>query len=133
MVNKESFKKAHSPVRLPVISTGLPLTAPARTRMERGVAYWVRLRDVTGCTAPFTISGLGNGLIDFSTNGVTQDFTLVNNSTSAVQVVLSTASSEAPPTGQPGLAGPVAPTPTGLAAFLPNLAVYDALITEAAS
>ena len=88
-------------------STGLPLTAPARTRMERGVAYWVRLRDVTGCVAPFTISGLGSGLIDFSTNGVTQDFTLVNNSTSAVQVVLSTAASEAPPTGQPGLAGPV--------------------------
>ena len=31
------------------------------------------------------------------------------------------------------LAGPVESTPTGLAAFLPNLAVYDALITEAAS
>jgi hypothetical protein len=34
---------------------------------------------------------------------------------------------------QARLAGPVAPTPTGLAAFSPNLAVYDALITEAAS
>jgi hypothetical protein len=31
------------------------------------------------------------------------------------------------------MAGPAAPTPTGLAAFLPNLNVYDALITEAAS
>jgi hypothetical protein len=31
------------------------------------------------------------------------------------------------------LAGPVAPPATGLAAFLPNLDVYDALITEAAS
>ena len=88
-------------------SASLPVTAPARTRMERGVAYWVRLRDVAGYIAPFTIEGLGNGLMDFGTEVVEQDFTLANVSTSAVQVVLSPAVSEAPPPGKPALAGAV--------------------------
>lgn len=88
-------------------SASLPVTAPARTRMERGVAYWVRLQDVTGFVAPFTIDGLGNGLMDFGTEVQEHTFTIANASTSAVQVVLSPAASESPPLGQPALAGAV--------------------------
>ena len=88
-------------------SASLPVTAPARTRMERGVAYWVRLQDVKGYVAPFTIEGLGNGLMDFGTEVQEHTFTLANASTSAVQVVLSPAASENPPPGQPALAGAV--------------------------
>ncbi|MCX6916499.1 MAG: hypothetical protein NT167_26220 [Verrucomicrobia bacterium] len=88
-------------------SSSLPVTAPARTRMERGVAYWVRLQDVKGFVAPFTIEGLGRGLMDFGTDVQEQTFTIANASTSAVQVVLSPAPSESPPSGQPALAGAV--------------------------
>jgi hypothetical protein len=75
--------------------------------MERGVAYWVRLQDVKGFVAPFTIEGLGNGLMDFGTEVQEHTFTIANASTSAVQVVLSPAVSESPPPGQPVLAGAV--------------------------
>jgi hypothetical protein len=88
-------------------SAGLPVTAPARTRMERGAAYWIRLRDVAGYVAPFTVENLGDGLMDFGTEVIEHDFTLANASTSAVQVVLSPVLSEAPPLGQPALAGAV--------------------------
>ena len=88
-------------------SASLPVTAPGRTRMERGVAYWVRLQDVTGYVAPFTIQGLGGGLMDFGTDVQEHTFTIANASTSAVQVVLSPVASESPPEGQPALAGPV--------------------------
>jgi hypothetical protein len=60
-------------------SASLPVTAPARTRMERGVAYWVRLQDVTGYVAPFTIEGLGNGLMDFGTEVQEHTFALGND------------------------------------------------------
>ena len=88
-------------------SATLPVTAPGRTRMERGVAYWVRLQDVTGYVAPFTVGGVSGGLLDFGTEVQEHTFTLVNASTAALQVVLAPAASEPPPAGQPALAGAV--------------------------
>ena len=88
-------------------SASLPVTAPARTRMERGVAYWARLKGVKGYVAPFTVEGLTAGVLDFGTDVQEFSFSLVNASTSAVEVVLAPTVSESPPVSQPALAGPV--------------------------
>ncbi len=87
---------------------GVAVNAPGRQRMHRGAAYWRRLKGGKGYVAPFTIEGLGNGLLDFGSAVEELTFTIANSLTStAVSVTLSPAVSESPPAGQPAIAGAV--------------------------
>ncbi len=84
----------------------IPITAPARTRLQGGTAYWVQLDGADGFDGPIEIEGLGTGLMDFGTDLNEMTFRIVNNSaTGTATATLSLHPSETPPPGQQDNAG----------------------------
>jgi hypothetical protein len=80
---------------------------PTTTRIDRGIAYWVRMETFSRYYGPLKVEIDTGTRVDFGTRSDPVKVLLTNQTTGDLTFTLATAASEAPPAGEVAVAGSV--------------------------